>query len=73
MPVFHQVADVITMRKARDGAVVARGQDESIPNDNGTDVFSIAGGASGHLQGNAHEILVPGSAGHGNSFGNAKG
>src|SRR5690606_27154236 len=63
--VLHQVADLVAVRKAPDGAVVAGGQDAPIADDDGADVLAVAGAARGHLVPDRHEVFVPARPTHG--------
>src|SRR5690606_25342584 len=64
--VLHHVAHLVAVGQATDAAVVAGGEDRAIPYQHRPHVFAITGRAGGDLQGDVHEVAIPGAAlGHG--------
>src|SRR5439155_1088927 len=59
---LHQMPDLVAMRKAPDGTVVAGGQDHAIANDHRAHVLAIAGRSRSDLLRDRHEVLVPAGA-----------
>lgn len=51
--------DVVTVGQASNAAVVTCGQNDSVANNDGTYVLTIAGGPSGDDPGNGHKVVVP--------------
>jgi hypothetical protein len=62
MIVHHFVADFITVWQAFDAAVIARGQDGLVLDDDGTHVLAVAGGTSSYFRRDIHEICFPANA-----------
>ena len=56
---FAQAADVETVAEPRRRAIVTRGQDAPVADQDRADVAADAGGAVGNHPGDVHEIIIP--------------